>query len=78
MLPASMLFRIAKTVSVTAIGLMAVIIVIGNTTDYWTNYLFVEHVMRMDTTFSDSNTHYRSIQAPLFMQAIFSSSSWNF
>jgi len=36
MLPTSMVFRIAKTVSIAAIALMAVIIVIGNTTDYWT------------------------------------------
>ena len=69
MLPTSMVFRIAKIVSIAAIALMAVIIVIGNTTDYWTNYLFVEHVMKMDTTFSGSNTHYRSIHAPLLFHA---------
>ncbi|HYK45462.1 MAG TPA: DUF2165 domain-containing protein [Parafilimonas sp.] len=69
MLATSTLFRIAKTVSVAAIALMAVIIVVGNTTDYWTNYLFVEHVMKMDTIFPDSNMHYRSIHDPVLFHA---------
>ena len=55
------LFRIAKTIAVAAIGLMSLLIVIGNVTDYYTNYHFVEHVMKMDTIFPDSNIHYRSI-----------------
>src|SRR6266550_1611690 len=55
------LFRIAKIISVAAMGLMALLVVIGNTTDYYTNYYFVEHVMKMDTTFPNSFTHYRSI-----------------
>lgn len=59
----SFLFRITKTLSVTAIGLMAAIIVIGNTTDYYTNYYFVEHVMKMDTVFPASHVHYRSIHS---------------
>jgi predicted small integral membrane protein len=57
------LFRIAKLLAVFAIGILALLIVIGNTTDYYTNYAFVEHVMKMDTTFPDSNIHYRSIQS---------------
>jgi predicted small integral membrane protein len=62
----SFLFRFAKAILVADIGLMAALIVIGNTTDYYTNYLFVEHVMKMDTTFSVSHVHYRSINNPLF------------
>lgn len=57
----SFLFRLAKAVSVAAIGIMAVLIVFGNITDYYTNYRFVEHVLKMDTTFNDSHLHYRSI-----------------
>ena len=57
----SFLFRIVKTISVAASGLMAVFIVIGNTTDYYTNYYFVVHVMKMDTIFPASHVHYRSI-----------------
>jgi predicted small integral membrane protein len=61
----SLLFRIAKTISVAAIGLLSFLIVINNTTDYFTNYVFVEHVMRMDTTFPSSHVHYRSIGSPV-------------
>ncbi len=63
------LFRVAKTISVAAIGLMALLIVIGNTTDYFTNYHFVEHVMKMDTTFPDSRIHYRSINSTFLFHA---------
>jgi predicted small integral membrane protein len=63
------LFRIAKLVSVFAIGVMSLIIVIGNTTDYYTNYYFVAHVMKMDTIFPDSHIHYRSINNPILFHA---------
>jgi len=56
-----LLFRLCKIIAVTAIALMALLVVIGNTTDYFTNYQFVEHVMKMDTTFPGSNVHYRNI-----------------
>lgn len=63
------LFRIAKLVSVFAVGVMSLLIVIGNTTDYYTNYRFVEHVMKMDTVFPDSNIRYRSIDNPVVFHA---------
>ena len=61
----SILFRVTKAISVAAIGLMAALIVVGNTTDYYTNYLFMEHVMKMDTIFQGSNIQYRSINNPI-------------
>lgn len=63
------LFRFAKTVAVLAVGLMALLIVIGNTTDYFTNYLFVEHVMKMDTIFPGSNLQYRSVNSTFIFHA---------
>lgn len=60
----SFLLRLAKIISVAAIGLMAALIVTGNITDYSTNYFFVEHVMKMDTIFPGSHVHYRSIHSP--------------
>jgi predicted small integral membrane protein len=57
----SLLFRIAKTISVAAIALLSLLVVIGNTTDYITNYQFVEHVMKMDTIFPGSALAYRGI-----------------
>jgi predicted small integral membrane protein len=61
----SHLLRIAKTISVGAIGSLSSLIVLGNTTDYYTNYHFVEHVLKMDTTFSSSRIHYRSLDNPI-------------
>lgn len=58
------LFRIAKTISVAGIGLLGLLIVTGNITDYYSNYFFVEHVLKMDTTFPDSHLSYRSINTP--------------
>ena len=64
-------FRIAKATCVAAIGLMALVVAIGNTTDYYTNYLFVEHVLKMDTTFPGSSIHYRSINDPILFHAVY-------
>jgi len=61
MYPTAFLLRLAKTVSVSAVALMALLIAFGNITDYYSNYYFVVHVLKMDTTFPDSNIHYRSI-----------------
>lgn len=65
----SLLLRIAKTIPVAGIGLMGLLIVIGNTTDYFTNYYFVEHVLKMDTIFPGSHIHYRSIHSPFLFHA---------
>jgi predicted small integral membrane protein len=69
MFSTSFLFRLAKIVSVAAIGLFALLVVIGNTTDYYSNYFFVEHVLKMDTTFPGSHLHYRSINNPILFHA---------
>jgi predicted small integral membrane protein len=69
MFSTNFLFRLAKSVSVAAIGLFALLVVIGNTTDYYSNYFFVEHVLKMDTTFPDSHLHYRSINNPVLFHS---------
>jgi predicted small integral membrane protein len=65
------LFRLSKAIAVCSIGLMATLIVVGNTTDYYTNYYFVQHVLKMDTTFSGSSIRYRSINYPFFYHAAY-------
>ncbi len=60
----NLLFRITKAAAVSAVGLMCLLVVIGNVTDYYTNYAFVQHVMNMDTTFPQSNVHYRAMHQP--------------
>ena len=67
----SLLFRLSKAVLVAMIGLMALLIVLGNTTDYYTNFLFVEHVMKMDSTFPTSHDHYRSIDNPVIFHTAY-------
>jgi predicted small integral membrane protein len=57
------LLRLGKTISVASIALMSLLVVFGNVTDYFTNFLIVEHVLRMDTTFPESHIHYRSINS---------------
>lgn len=59
-----LLFRIAKVLVTAATGFMSLLIVIGNTTDYYTNFHFVQHVMKMDTIFPGSKVYYRHIDSP--------------
>ncbi|WCT11990.1 DUF2165 family protein [Mucilaginibacter jinjuensis] len=66
-----LLLRIAKFIAVATIGLMALLIVIGNTTDYFTNYVFVEHVLKMDTIFPNSHILYRSIHSIFIFHAAY-------
>jgi predicted small integral membrane protein len=51
------LLRFSKAIITIAIGLFALLITFGNTTDYYSNYFFVEHVLKMDTIFPDSTLH---------------------
>ena len=57
-------FRIGKIMAVFGVGLMALLVTLGNITDYYSNYYFVEHVMKMDTIFTNSRIHYRSVHSP--------------
>ncbi|HLX93645.1 MAG TPA: DUF2165 domain-containing protein [Puia sp.] len=66
MYSAQYLFRVAKIICVAAIGLMSLLVVVGNTTDYYTNYDFVQHVLKMDTIFPGSKLQYRSIHSNTF------------
>ena len=67
----ALLIRVFKIVSISAIGIMALIIVIGNVTDYYTNYYFVAHVMQMDTVYPDGNMDYRKITNPLIFHSAY-------
>ncbi|MBH5318361.1 DUF2165 domain-containing protein [Paenibacillus sp. GSMTC-2017] len=40
------------------------LVVLGNVTDYNTNFLFVQHVLSMDTTFEGNTLMYRAITSP--------------
>ena len=57
--------RLCKIVMCLGLGLFCLLVAFDNITDYKTNYVFVQHVLSMDTTFSGNELMYRSISNPL-------------
>ncbi|HSM83128.1 MAG TPA: DUF2165 domain-containing protein [Nodosilinea sp.] len=56
--------RISKTLLVASIGLLALVIVVNNLTDYSANFRYIQHVLSMDTVFPDSQLTWRAIGSP--------------
>jgi predicted small integral membrane protein len=63
--------RAAKIAMVAAIALFATLVAFGNLTDYNTNFVFVQHVMSMDTVFAFSTIKYRAITNPALHHAAY-------
>src|SRR5215475_5384900 len=59
-----LILRIAKIAMVAAIAACATLVAFGNITDYGTNFVFVEHVLSMDSIFPNSTITYRAITSP--------------
>src|SRR5690606_5204885 len=57
--------RLSKAAMVAAIALFATLVAFGNITDYWTNFVFVQHVLSMDTVFPETTIRYRAITSPV-------------
>ncbi|HZV99479.1 MAG TPA: DUF2165 domain-containing protein [Methylophilaceae bacterium] len=57
--------RAGKIALVFCIGLFSLLVGINNVVDYPSNFLFVQHVLSMDTVFSNSVLKNRAITAPL-------------
>ena len=53
--------RACKIALVAAVALFFTCVAFGNITDYESNWQFVRHVLSMDTTFPNSNLHWRAI-----------------
>ena len=60
--------RLAKIVMCLVLGGFCMLVAFNNVTDYATNYVFVQHVLSMDTTLPDSNLKYRAISSPVLWQ----------
>ncbi len=60
--------RIAKIVMSLVLASFCLLVAFDNLTDYGTNYLFVQHVLSMDTTFPGNALMYRSITNPVLWQ----------
>src|SRR4051812_22176928 len=63
--------RAAKAALVAAIALFASLVVFGNVTDYNTNFVFVPHVLSMDSVFPFSTIGYRAITSPALYHAAY-------
>lgn len=56
--------RLTRTAFVAAIAAFFTLVAFGNVTDYDSNWLFVQHVLSMDTIFADSTLRWRAITSP--------------
>lgn len=59
-----MYIKYSKIVLVWSVALFATLVGFNNLTDYGSNYGFVFHVLKMDTTFPDNNLMWRAIESP--------------
>ncbi len=56
--------RVIKVMLVVQVGLFALLVGINNIVDYGSNFEFVQHVLRMDTTFEGNRLMWRAIDVP--------------
>ncbi len=63
--------RSSKVILIWAIALFASLVAFNNVTDYGSNYQFVSHVLRMDTTFPENRAMWRAIDSPFLNHAIY-------
>lgn len=63
--------RFSKVALVWAVAFFASVVVFNNLTDYDSNYRFVNHVLKMDTTFPDNGGMWRAIDSPFIYHAIY-------
>src|SRR4029078_10475763 len=63
--------RYSKIAVSLALAAFCLLVAFDNLTDYGTNYLFVQHVMSMDTTFPGNALMYRSITSPVLWQIFY-------
>src|SRR5262249_20951188 len=59
-----LIMRLAKIAMVAAIAVFATLVAFGNITDYGTNFVFVQHVLSMDSVFPNSTITYRAVTSP--------------
>jgi predicted small integral membrane protein len=68
-----MIIRMAKILLVSAVSLFYTIVVFNNITDYKSNYLFVSHVLSMDSTFPGNNGMWRSVHSDFIYHSFYHS-----
>jgi predicted small integral membrane protein len=68
---AMLIARYAKIIMSLALAAFCLLVAFDNLTDYGTNYLFVQHVLSMDTTFPGNALMYRAITSAAIWQAAY-------
>ena len=63
--------RISKACVAFGLALFAFVAVFNNITDFDTNFAFVNHVLRMDTTAPDNPLMYRAVTNESLLHAVF-------
>jgi len=56
--------RYSKVILIAAVALFASLVAFNNLTDYGSNFEFVLHVLKMDTTFPGNRAMWRAIDSP--------------
>src|SRR5262245_12313486 len=65
------LVRLCKIALVASVAVFFSLVAYGNLADYDSNWQFVQHVLSMDTTFPNSNLHWRAITDPTIQTAAY-------
>ncbi len=68
-----MIVRTAKVLLLSAVALYYSIVVFNNITDYNSNYLFVYHVLSMDSTFPGNHVMWRAIHSSFVYYVFYNS-----
>jgi predicted small integral membrane protein len=63
--------RVAKAAMVAAVALFASLVAFDNVTDYGTNFVFVQHVLSMDTIYPSSTIKYRAVTDPALHHVVY-------
>ena len=63
--------RCAKVVMTLSLAAFALLVAFNNLTDYGANFAFVQHVLRMDTTFAGSPARWRALESPWLWHAAY-------
>jgi predicted small integral membrane protein len=66
-----MTFRLSKILLVAAVALFHTFVVFNNTTDYFSNFQYVKHVLDMDTTYPGNDGMWRALRSPLVVHTFY-------
>ncbi len=63
--------RYSKIALVASVALYTTLVVFNNINDYGSNFIFVQHVLMMDTVFPNSKEAWRAIRSPILHHAAY-------